>query len=1371
MPRRPPLSVFLPLATSVVLIAVLYVFHWVSTSRQSRYYDERAFRVLAILGGAFGETTEGLRTVLGASTVEVAPSPATEEATEAEQSVANVVREDPIRSMQAYLEDVLPDYRIQDFQIVLFPTPIRDGVLRIWPLARSSAFPVRVRYTKATATAEQDTPSTLPPCVKEPSICATVDLAPILDRLFDKLGDDFFDDVLIADATGKVLYQQNPKDNWIVDLAPLIAASEKKGTQPPGVRSADTGSGAASDANKSPPGKPAARGDSSSDGRPSRVNFNMARDVELAGSRHRLYLTPLPVLLPDGAGLAPAVIAGLYRSEGDTRHALGAPHTFVIWGTLGALTTFTLLWPVLSFFHMGPKARLQWRHVAWLVASILVSAALLTLLVLNGSFTLSEWARTKANLKALAIGMTSHFEEEVLEAVRLLERADPEPFEALPERSEKPAPGLRQQTRALDPAPLPDMRTPPRFDARAYPYFSYLFWVDKEGWQRVKLTVPERATPQTRVDKEAHFNDVVNRDLASLSDPDRTGVSYRVRMEPIYSPNTHEFFTLIAMPSDEPVIGERPAVKTPQTYAAKVLVTRLESLVDPVMPPGFGFAVVDAAGHVKYHANSARNLQENFLTESQNDRALQALLTHHLEGSLWINYMGRPHAAVIQPFTTLTRTPLSLIVFRDVTPLGTVNASIILVFALLMIAWMLPFLVAAPIYMWKRDYPLQAIWPCSDHRPYYARMLVAQIAVLLVFALTYSDASPFACAIWWPILLACAGVLYPLQEFRDRPHWLTVASRAALIAALLAFSFGTWAIVVPLAFAVASLSMIAVRIESAARTIEFRHLYASMALTTLAVVIVAPACVLFKFAHDGVQRLEVAREEKRAVDAFRDRTRRVDAQARNVHPKTWACNRHCATYDRHDSLLQVMPEGKAKPLRLTALERHLPQVFAQFPPNMLGAELQRIALDGARDARPWTVTPTTLTYNPPGGGELPTITRRVQLWSGLRLSTTIALVLVLACLYVWFAFVARIVFLLDVQRVPPLDVWDLEKQKLPDSNLLVLGHARSGRRRAIEELGQVEPHDLAELSAKDKWATVRIKGEYVCLYYFDFDLDNAETNAKKLLLLERLLYAEHVRVILLSSVDPMYFLACRHGLDPDSRSASAAPSHLERWAAVLNRFRKVQVHIKPTTTSDTIPPVFTGKDARRAEDFMRDECGMQIPLRGIGNRILSTVEKLPSKEGLVELMLDQADSYYRLLWTGCTANERLVLFQLARDGWTNPLNGAAIQQLQRRGLVVRKPAPRIMNASFRRFVLKSQYPAEVARWEAEERESVWRAIRRSLIVGGVVLAGWNIYAYPDLMTVMVTVLGGVASLIAILMRVIGDLRAPSLVATSVRSGS
>jgi hypothetical protein len=50
-------------------------------------------------------------------------------------------------------------------------------------------------------------------------------------------------------------------------------------------------------------------------------------------------------------------------------------------------------------------------------------------------------------------------------------------------------------------------------------------------------------------------------------------------------------------------------------------------------------------------------------------------------------------------------------------------------------------------------------------------------------------------------------------------------------------------------------------------------------------------------------------------------------------------------------------------------------------------------------------------------------------------------------------------------------------------------------------------------------------------------------------------------------------------------------------------------------------------------------------------------------------LLDRVDSYYRVLWSSFTENERLVLYQLSRDGWANPLNRAAIQQLQRKEFV------------------------------------------------------------------------------------------------------
>jgi hypothetical protein len=72
------------------------------------------------------------------------------------------------------------------------------------------------------------------------------------------------------------------------------------------------------------------------------------------------------------------------------------------------------------------------------------------------------------------------------------------------------------------------------------------------------------------------------------------------------------------------------------------------------------------------------------------------------------------------------------------------------------------------------------------------------------------------------------------------------------------------------------------------------------------------------------------------------------------------------------------------------------------------------------------------------------------------------------------------------------------------------------------------------------------------------------------------------------------------------------------------------------------------------------------------------------------------------------ASERLVLYQLAMDGWTNPKNITSILQLKRKLLIFRDPMYRIMNESFRRFVLSSEHAEEIAQWERAEKASTAR---------------------------------------------------------------
>lgn len=146
------------------------------------------------------------------------------------------------------------------------------------------------------------------------------------------------------------------------------------------------------------------------------------------------------------------------------------------------------------------------------------------------------------------------------------------------------------------------------------------------------------------------------------------------------------------------------------------------------------------------------------------------------------------------------------------------------------------------------------------------------------------------------------------------------------------------------------------------------------------------------------------------------------------------------------------------------------------------------------------------------------------------------------------------------------------------------------------------------------------------------------------------------------------------------------------------------------------------------------------------------------EDNLIQVILDRADAYYRALWATCTLSERLVLYQLAEDGWANPNNPLAVQQLQRKGLVTFTIGLRIMNESFRQFIRNYQHQDEIADWEQEGEQSVWRTLKLSLAILAAAVGVWLLYSQREFFSTAlgyVSTLGGAATLI---LKLISDLR-------------
>jgi len=143
------------------------------------------------------------------------------------------------------------------------------------------------------------------------------------------------------------------------------------------------------------------------------------------------------------------------------------------------------------------------------------------------------------------------------------------------------------------------------------------------------------------------------------------------------------------------------------------LAIKVESLFKPILPTGFGFAVVAPDGKVLFHSLPVRNMNEDFIKEARGSNSLQALFSQGSTGILDINYLGTTKKMWVTPLRAAIHPRLTLVVFKDSADPTTMNMAVVVVFAVLVMAYaILPVFLVVAIHITRRkEYPLEVIWP------------------------------------------------------------------------------------------------------------------------------------------------------------------------------------------------------------------------------------------------------------------------------------------------------------------------------------------------------------------------------------------------------------------------------------------------------------------------------------------------------------------------------------------------------------------------------------------------------------------------------------------------------------------------------------
>lgn len=131
---------------------------------------------------------------------------------------------------------------------------------------------------------------------------------------------------------------------------------------------------------------------------------------------------------------------------------------------------------------------------------------------------------------------------------------------------------------------------------------------------------------------------------------------------------------------------------------------------------------------------------------------------------------------------------------------------------------------------------------------------------------------------------------------------------------------------------------------------------------------------------------------------------------------------------------------------------------------------------------------------------------------------------------------------------------------------------------------------------------------------------------------------------------------------------------------------------------------------------------------------------------IIEEVLLRSRTYYKSLWDSCTPAEKLTLTHLAVDGFLS-VHDPDLSRLVRRGLIIRDPEVRLMNDSFRLFVLTvSGTDNDVTVSEGQARKtSSWQYLKVALSVTVVVLMVFLFATQRDLYNSTLVALTSIAA--------------------------
>ena len=819
----------------------------------------------------------------------------------------------------------------------------------------------------------------------------------------------------------------------------------------------------------------------------------------------------------------------------------------------------------------------------------------------------------------------------------------------------------------------------------------------------------------------------------------------------------------------------------------------MRSLHNPVLQSGLNFAVIEnSSGRVLYHSDDERSLVENFFQETENNPKLRAQI-RAAEGMQDLTG-GEPAAAndhhdewELKQFTGLYRgansrfwadqlhpqIPWTLVVFDDS---GDRRSGVTLLFTvsiLLCLGTLSALLLVLAIMSALRIHALHWLWPQESKFGLYPALGIAALVLAApYYFLLVMMPNPLLFVLL--VLTASLAAMYSLTRVFARLSWLK---------------------------------------HSPHRRRSLRNRYSLFVLSLLFLLVAIPASVATRKAANETFLLLTLYESMKTEERRDVAVTAIDQQMQRLCGSDSATSQRfqrCASLFGEPPAGQASRDWEADATWLDNLTRptHIFDVNGCEAGHILCASTVGEVRDKARAG---FVSDTVLLLE--NLWRLPTVLNAVKLenpeipaYLGTQdgvawflhfrtpllmelmigkplvvLLLAVAVVLILGAI----SFLAVSLLGINVPRSYRADYMRLDSRSWsryvdgnwrdsnkPDDLVLLVGALREDQRHlailirpdpsrleildeklgpALFKSGEASTIDALQL-VEDDWLSrqmlshcERNPGTIVLLENLESIAFNKARRLKTLQLLEQLAAeTSATSLVLISDVAPLYMLTHQSRYIPNSMLAECADAQeIVRWSRLLSRFLKYY---------GWSPADLDFVDEDDAENTVLREVSAWPELYPFKLILDGMLRRGFSQEQVVQYVATHAGPVYRRRWSLCTKEEKLLLYQLARNQLINPDNIEPLEHLLRRGFVRRNPEWSIVNKSFARFVLTAEEEATYVKWMKASEQGLWKILRIPLFTGALVIIGILMYSAQEAIESFLALATGVLALLPLLLR-------------------